>query len=100
MYVAIAWKKNLNIFIYSDSGNIEENYLLTRNISKERMDIKKENGEIFEIDRFCPHQGADLCNAKITPDNMLICPRHGWKFDLNKDGENISSGESIHAVKK
>jgi UDP-MurNAc hydroxylase len=94
------FNNDLNIFIYSDSGNIEENYLLTRNISKERMDIKKENGEIFEIDRFCPHQGADLCNAKITPDNMLICPRHGWKFDLNKDGENISSGESIHAVKK
>lgn len=94
------FNNDLNIFIFSDSGNIEENYLRSRNIPKERIDIKNENGETFEINRFCPHQGADLCNAKITSDNMLVCPRHAWKFDLNKDGENISSGESIYAVKK
>ena len=94
------FNNDLNIFVFSDASNIEKNYLYTRNIPKERVEVESESGEIFEIDRFCPHQGADLCNAKISSDNMLICPRHSWKFDLNSGGKNISSGESINAVQK
>lgn len=94
------FNNDVNIFIFSDSGNIKQNFLRTRNIPKERIEIKSEIGSVYEIDRYCPHQGADLCKATITEDNMLICPRHGWKFDLHNNGSNKSSGETINAKKK
>ena len=39
------------------------------------------------VDRFaaienrCPHQGGPLCDGIIT-DLAVVCPLHGWKFDL------------------
>ena len=78
---ALAWGK-----VFSDIENIRENFISTRNISNERVKVKNQSGEIFEINRFCPHNGSDLCNAEINSDNHLVCPGHGWKFDLNNNG--------------
>jgi nitrite reductase (NADH) small subunit len=33
------------------------------------------------IDNRCPHQGGPLCDG-ITTDTAVVCPLHGWKFDL------------------
>lgn len=94
------FNNGMDIFLFSDLSDLKENLLRTINISKQRIAVKNGNGDEFEINRFCPHQGADLCNAKIASDNILICPRHGWKFDLNNNGLNKSSGETINSEKK
>ena len=93
------FNNNVNIFLFSDISNIHDNFLFTKNISKERVLIQNLSGEIYEIDRFCPHQGADLCKANITDENILICPRHGWEYDLSNKGISQSSGNSINALK-
>ena len=89
----------LNIFLFSDLEDLRENIINTQSISKERIKILNDDGETYEINRFCPHQGADLCNATITKQNLLICPRHGWEFDLNANGINKSSGETVNSKK-
>ena len=61
--------------------------------------MKNKNGHIFEINRFCPHNGADLCNAEINSDNHLVCPRHGWKFDLLNKGIAKLSETTINSIK-
>lgn len=38
-------------------------------------------GQIFAIQRFCPHAGADLCAGTIT-DSRVVCPKHDAAFDL------------------
>ena len=93
------FSNDVNIFLFSDIENIRENFTLTRNISNERITVKNNQGEIFEINRFCPHNGADLCNAEINSDNHLVCPRHGWKFDLNKNGIDKTSKTTINSKK-
>ena len=93
------FSNDLNIFLFSDIENIRENFILTKNISSERIMIKNDDGEIYEINRYCPHNGADLCKAKINSDNYLICPRHGWRFDLNNDGVDKLSKTSIKSKK-
>ena len=93
------FSNDLNIFLFSDVENIRENFIVTRNISNERVKIKNKKGEIYEINRYCPHNGADLCNAEINSDNYLICPRHGWKFDLNNKGDDKLSKTSINSKK-
>ena len=89
----------LNIFLFSDFEDLRDNLINTLNISDERIMVINDASEQYEINRFCPHQGADLCNATITKDNILICPRHGWEFDLDKDGVNKSSGETLNSKK-
>jgi UDP-MurNAc hydroxylase len=50
------------------------------------------------VDRYCPHQGADLKNGWIEEDRYLVCPRHGWRYDLTNEGNCISNDACIHAI--
>lgn len=54
------------------------------------------NGKKYTINRYCPHQGADLTNADII-DDMVICPNHKWKFNLLQNGVCETSLDSICA---
>jgi 3-phenylpropionate/trans-cinnamate dioxygenase ferredoxin subunit len=48
-------------------------------------------GQIFAIQRFCPHAGADLCAGKIA-DSKVVCPKHDAAFDL-------ATGEAVAQAK-
>jgi nitrite reductase (NADH) small subunit len=68
------------------------------------------HGEYYALRSSCPHQGAPLCQGKVTGTTLaskpfelgygregeiIKCPWHGWEFD-------ITSGESVfnpHKVK-
>lgn len=52
----------------------------------------------YSIDRFCPHQGADLREGWLHEGRFWVCPRHRWNFALDKDGRCTTSNGSIHAV--
>jgi UDP-MurNAc hydroxylase len=47
------------------------------------------NGTQYEVQRFCPHAGADLRTGKVV-DGCLVCPNHGWRFRL-ETGECIET---------
>ena len=73
----------VNIFLFSEPESIRDSLLGSLDIPNERIVVTDINGNDYEINRFCPHQGADL-NAEINNNNELICPRHGWRFDLTR----------------
>lgn len=52
------------------------------------------NDKQYTINRYCPHQGADLTNAEIK-DNKVICPNHKWEFDLLQNGKCTTTTDSI-----
>ncbi len=56
------------------------------------------NGKQYMINRYCPHQGADLTNADII-DNKVICPNHKWEFDLLQNGKCTNASESLCSYK-
>lgn len=60
--------------------------------------IVEANGSRYSIDRFCPHQGADLSQGWLAEGNLWTCPRHRWQFCLDKEGRCTTSTGSIHAV--
>lgn len=33
------------------------------------------------VENRCPHEGGPLCDGIVT-DMAVVCPLHGWKFDL------------------
>lgn len=63
----------------------------------QRIEIETATGERFEINRFCPHQGADLSFA-LVDGSAVVCPRHHWRFDLEAGGKCVSNGETICAA--
>lgn len=87
-----------NIFLFADESNLRESLVKNLSLSKERI-VVHHNGARFEINRYCPHQGADLACANIDDDLNLICPRHSWRFELSSGGVCKSSAVSIDAVK-
>ena len=88
----------INIFIFSDVSNIRAGFETTLNIDEERVVVvNPQNGKNYEISRFCPHNGADLKDAKINLQGNLVCPRHSWQFDLDSGGRCKSAEATIEA---
>jgi UDP-MurNAc hydroxylase len=61
-----------------------------RAAENEKILVRDENQE-YQVQRYCPHAGADLTHAKIQ-DHKLVCPRHHWVFDLTAQGKCVSGG--------
>jgi len=51
----------------------------------------------YTVNRFCPHQGADLKEGWIEEGRYLVCPRHRWRFDLEAGGVCATNGCSVKA---
>jgi UDP-MurNAc hydroxylase len=64
---------------------------------RERI-VVEADGRRYSITRFCPHQGADLAEGRCGPPGSWVCPRHGWQFDLERDGNCTMNDTSIDAV--
>ncbi|MPZ15405.1 MAG: Rieske 2Fe-2S domain-containing protein [Chloroflexi bacterium] len=45
----------------------------------------------YDIQRYCPHAGEDLSFGRVLG-GKLICPRHGWTFDLRGGGTCVRGG--------
>jgi 3-phenylpropionate/trans-cinnamate dioxygenase ferredoxin component len=42
----------------------------------------KVNGEIFILNNTCPHQHTTIIYDGIIEDGCVVCPAHGWMFNL------------------
>lgn len=72
----------------------------------ERTTVATKDGMVYEIDRYCPHKGADLSKVPLQwllniqgdiEDGVLVCPKHKWRFDL-ADGGNCVEGKRNHSI--
>ena len=54
-------------------------------------------GKRYSVQRFCPHQGADLEQGWVEGGRFLVCPRHRWRFDLEQGGACPASSASLCA---
>jgi nitrite reductase/ring-hydroxylating ferredoxin subunit len=42
----------------------------------------KVDGEVFALSNICPHQHNTLIYDGFVEDEYIICPAHGWMFNL------------------
>jgi nitrite reductase (NADH) small subunit len=41
-------------------------------------------GETYAYRNVCPHQGGPVAEGRVdTADGRVVCPWHGWEFDLD-----------------
>jgi nitrite reductase/ring-hydroxylating ferredoxin subunit len=75
--------------------------------------LRMKNGDIHAIKNACPHKTAPVCRGHLggtwPPSNagelqfnrdgeVLVCPRHGWEFDI-KTGVELFQERPSHLVK-
>jgi nitrite reductase (NADH) small subunit len=49
--------------------------------------FRARGGEVYAVQAECPHRGGPLADG-LLGGSTLICPLHGWKFDL-KTGQAV-----------
>jgi nitrite reductase/ring-hydroxylating ferredoxin subunit len=51
-------------------------------------------GDVYACNNRCPHEGYPLVEGKLSPECVLTCHWHNWKFDL-KSGATIYGGDNL-----
>jgi UDP-MurNAc hydroxylase len=87
----------VNVFFFSQAEDIPRMIELVKRLQSRSARIVVDTAQgRYEIDRYCPHQGADLSYGWFEGGNW-ICPRHGWRFQLGAGGVSSGTRDSINA---
>lgn len=79
---------------YSEAAIKQYEVYETNKLLNETFDVNYK-GEELKVQRYCPHALGDLSKGEIR-DNHVICPLHGWEFNL-KTG--VCKGKSKYCIK-
>ncbi len=61
--------------------------------------VFKINNEIFALSNICPHQQSHLIYDGFIEDEFVVCPAHGWKFNIRSGKKNSgSNGLQVYPV--
>lgn len=53
--------------------------------------VFKINSEVFAVSNICPHQQTHLIYDGFIEDEFVVCPAHGWKFNLSTGKKDSGS---------
>jgi nitrite reductase (NADH) small subunit len=54
-------------------------------------------GNYFACSNRCPHAGGPLCDGMLS-DTSVVCPWHGWDFDLTLSEDEALDGVTRYRV--
>jgi NAD(P)H-dependent nitrite reductase small subunit len=61
--------------------------------------VFKINSKVFALSNICPHQQTHLIYDGFIEDEFVVCPAHGWKFNLRTGKKDSgSNGLQIYPV--
>lgn len=60
---------------------IKENQMKPVRLKGKPIMLLRKNNQIFAVSNRCPHEGCSF-EGGILRDYLLLCPCHGWKFDI------------------
>ncbi|HEY7750792.1 MAG TPA: Rieske 2Fe-2S domain-containing protein, partial [Ignavibacteriaceae bacterium] len=63
-------------------------------INDTEVAIFKIDGEVLALYNICPHQQTALIYDGFIEDGCVICPAHGWMFDL-RTGKKPDGGNGL-----
>ncbi len=63
-------------------------------INNVEIAVFKVDGEIFVLNNICPHQHSALIYDGFIENGCVVCPAHGWMFDL-RSGKLLSGGKGL-----
>ena len=84
-----------NVCKYSDLKEKEGKRFF---IDDEDIALFKVDGKIYAATNICPHQQSAIIYDGFIEDCKVVCPAHGWEFDL-KTGLMPSGGSKLRTFK-
>ncbi len=63
-------------------------------VNNESIALFNLGGEIVALGNVCPHAGESLGEGTVEGD-IVICPGHGWEYDLRSGACMTVPGESV-----
>jgi len=61
--------------------------------------VFKINWKVFVLSNICPHQQTHLIYDGFIEDEFVVCPAHGWKFNLQTGKKDSgSNGLPVYPV--
>ena len=79
--------------------NLDDGYRKTFLIEGRPLLLMQEEGEIYLIENYCPHQGRPLETASVSH-GLLRCPYHRFQFDLKTGVNTEYIGLQCRALKR
>jgi nitrite reductase/ring-hydroxylating ferredoxin subunit len=74
--------------------NLKENTGKRFFIDDIEVAVFKVNGEIYALSNICPHQHTPLIYDGFIEGGCVVCPAHGWMFNL-KTGRMPTDGKGL-----
>ena len=81
---------------------LSERIFISDNMVKKEMEDTFEtkiNGKNKKIQKYCPHKFVNLEKCGIIKGNVITCPLHNWKFDL-ETGKCLTSDEYFLTIEE
>ena len=63
-------------------------------VNNTEIAIFRVDGEIFALNNICPHQHSALIYDGFIEEGCVVCPAHGWMFDL-RTGKLPAGGKGL-----
>ncbi len=63
-------------------------------INNVEIAVFKVEGEIYILNNICPHQHSALIYDGFIEKGCVVCPAHGWMFDL-RTGKLLTGGRGL-----
>lgn len=67
-------------------------------IEETEIAVFKVDDKIYALSNICPHQHTALIYDGYLEDGCIVCPVHGWKFDL-QTGKKTSGRRGLDSYK-
>jgi NAD(P)H-dependent nitrite reductase small subunit len=82
------------------TDELEENRGKRFILENTEVALFKVRDEIFAVSNICPHQHSKIIYDGIIEDEYVVCPAHGWMFNL-KTGKQPTgaAGLQVYPVK-
>ncbi len=81
---------NKDVFVSSvKESEIKEGQMRAVRVKGKPILLVRKGGKVFGVSNYCPHMGCTF-ERGILRDYMVMCPCHGWKFDV-RTGEYIEN---------
>jgi len=58
--------------------------------------VFKVNGEVYVLNNTCPHQHTTVIYDGFIEEGCVVCPAHGWMFDL-KTGKQPTGAKGLES---
>ena len=71
--------------------DVEEGAGIRFIVDETEIAVFKSKGEIFALNNICPHQQTALIYDGIIEEGCVVCPAHGWMFDLRTGNKKSGS---------